>query len=162
SGAAMFALARYLTESRAAAIVSGIVFAFAPYRFEHIMHMELEWTMWMPLAFLALHRLYDTGRLKYGAALGACLALQLLSSIYYGIFLAASIALAALLLIVRDRAVPVRALLAPLSVGAAIAVAVSAMYARPYMRVHARTGDRPASEVTQFSAVPASYLAATP
>jgi len=162
SGATMFALARYLTHSRAAAIVSGIVFAFAPYRFEHIMHMELEWTMWMPLAFLALHRLYDTGRMKYGAAAGGCLALQTLSSIYYGIFLAVSIALAALLLIVRDRAVPVRALLAPLALGAAIAVAVSAIYARPYMRMRARTGDRPASEVAQFSAVPASYLAATP
>ena len=88
SGAAMFALARYLTGSRAAGIVAGIVFAFAPYRFEHIMHMEMQWTMWMPLAFLALHRLYDTGRMKYGLALGGCLALQLLSSIYYGIFLA--------------------------------------------------------------------------
>jgi hypothetical protein len=162
SGAAMFALARYLTRSRAAATVSGIIFAFAPYRFEHLMHMELEWTMWMPLAFLALHRLYDTGRMKYGAAVGLCLALQMLSSIYYGIFLAVSIALAALLLIVRDRAVPVRTLLAPLSVGVAIAVAVSAIYARPYMRMRARTGDRPAGEVTQFSAVPASYLAATP
>ena len=70
SGAAMFALARYLTGSRAAGIVAGIVFAFAPYRFEHIMHMELQWAMWMPLAFLALHRLYDTGRMKYGLALG--------------------------------------------------------------------------------------------
>lgn len=162
SGAAMFALARYLTRSRAAAIVSGIVFAFAPYRFEHIMHMELQWTMWMPLAFLALHRLYDTGRMKYGAAVGACLALQILSSIYYGIFLAVLIALGALLLIARDRAVPLRALLAPLSVGAGIAIVVAAIYARPYMRAHGRTGDRPTSEVTQFSAVPASYLAATP
>jgi len=162
SGVAMFALARYLTESRAAAIVSGIIFAFAPYRFEHIMHMELEWTMWMPLGFLMLHRLYDTGRMKYGAAVGGCLGLQMLSSIYYGVFLAVSIALAALLLMVRDRAVPLRVLLAPLSVGAAIAMVVSAIYARPYMRVHARAGDRPASEVTQFSAVPASYLAATP
>lgn len=162
SGAAMFALARYLTGSRAAAIVAGVIFAFAPYRFEHVMHLELEWTMWMPLAFLALHRLYDTGRMKYGAALGACLALQMLSSIYYGIFLAAVISLGALLLIARDRSVRVRTLLAPLAAGAAIAIAVSAVYARPYARTHAKTGDRAAVEVNRFSAVPASYLAATP
>jgi hypothetical protein len=162
SGAAMFALARYLTGSRAAAIVAGIIFAFAPYRFEHIMHMELEWTMWMPLAFLALHRLYDTGRLAAGVALGGCLALQMLSSLYYGIFLAVLIPLAALLLLVRDRSVPVRALLAPLAAGAAIAIAASAPYARPYARMHAKTGDRPAAEVNEFSAVPASYLAVTP
>ena len=49
---AMFVLARYLTGSRAAGVIAGIVFAFAPYRFEHYMHMELQWTMWMPLAFL--------------------------------------------------------------------------------------------------------------
>ena len=162
SGAAMFALARYLTGSRAAAALAGIVFAFAPYRFEHIMHMELQWTMWMPLAFLALHRLYDTGRMTYGMALGACLALQMLSSIYYGIFLAALITTGALLLIARDRHVSIRTLAAPLAAGAVIAMVVTAAYARPYERVHARTGDRPAAEVDRFSAGPASYLAATP
>jgi hypothetical protein len=162
SGAAMFALARYLTGSRAAGIVAGIVFAFAPYRFEHIMHMELQWAMWMPLAFLALHRLYDTGRMKYGLALGGCLALQLLSSIYYGIFLAALLALAALLLLPRDRAVPFKSVLAPLAAAAVIALAVAAVYARPYERVHGRTGDRPVNDIEQFSARPASYLVATP
>ena len=64
SGVAMFALARYLTGSRAAGVIAGIVFAFAPYRFEHAMHMELQWAMWMPLAFLALHRTFDTGEWK--------------------------------------------------------------------------------------------------
>src|SRR5262249_48334958 len=72
SGAAMFALARYLTGCGGAGIVAGIAFAFAPYRFEHIMHMEMQWTMWMPLAFLALHRTFDTGRMKYGLATGLC------------------------------------------------------------------------------------------
>ena len=162
SGAAMFALVRYLTGSRAAAVVAGTVFAFAPYRFEHVMHMELEWTLWMPLAFLALHRLYDTGRAAFGAALGACIALQMLSSIYYGIFLAALVPLAALLLLPRDRSAPIERLVGPLAVAAIIAVPVIGLYSRPYMRVHARTGDRPASEVNEFSAVPASYLAATP
>jgi hypothetical protein len=100
--------------------------------------------------------------MKYGAALGMCLALQMLSSIYYGIFMAALLPLAALLLVARDRSVALRTLLAPLAVAAAIAIAVSAVYAVPYTRVHARTGDRPVSEVSEFSAVPASYLAATP
>jgi len=162
SGAAMFALARYLTGSRAAGIVAGIVFAFAPYRFEHIMHMEMQWTMWMPLAFLALHRTLDTGKMKYGLATGLCTALQMLSSIYYGIFLVALIALAAVLLIVPDRRVGFKEAVKPLVVGAVLAMLVSAAYARPYMRVHERTGDRPMSDVEQFSARPSSYLSATP
>ena len=68
SGIAMAALARYLTGSLGAGVLAGVVFAFAPYRFEHIMHMELQWTMWMPLAFLALHRTFDTGEWSTGCA----------------------------------------------------------------------------------------------
>jgi len=162
SGAAMFALTVYLTGCRGAGVLSGIVFAFAPYRFEHVMHMELQWAMWMPLAFLALHRTLDTGRMKYGLAAGACVALQILSSIYYGIFLALLIWIAAVLLVIRDRGVPFRQAALPLVVGGLLATAVSALYARPYMYVHGRTGDRPASEVVEFSARPADYLAATP
>ena len=126
SGAAMFALARYLTGSRGAAVVAGIVFAFAPYRFEHIMHMELQWAMWSPLAFLALHRTFDTGDWKYGLATGACVALQVLSSIYYGMFLASLIAIAAVLLIVRDRTAPVSRAAWSLAVGAVLAAAIVA------------------------------------
>jgi hypothetical protein len=162
SGVAMFALARYLTGSRAAGIIAGIVFAFAPYRFEHAMHMELQWAMWMPLAFLALHRTFETGKWKFGLATGACLALQMLSSIYYGIFLASLIALASILLMARDRQVPLRRALAPLAAGAVLAAAISAVYAIPYLRVHDRVGDRSDVEVAAFSARPSSYLAATP
>ena len=162
SGAAMFALARYLTGSRGAAIVAGMVFAFAPYRFEHIMHMELQWAMWSPLAFMALHRTFDTGEWKYGAATGACVALQVLSSIYYGIFLATLIAIAGILLIVRDRRAPLSRTVRSLAVGAVLAAAIVFAYARPYLSVHERVGDRPVTEISAFSARPASYLVATP
>ena len=42
----------------------------------------------MPLALLALHALVARPRPRVGLALGACLAGQLLCSIYYGVFLA--------------------------------------------------------------------------
>jgi hypothetical protein len=162
SGLAMFALARYLTGSRGAGVLAGIVFAFAPYRFEHFMHMELQWAMWMPLAFLALHRTLDTGQWKYGIATGLCVALQMLSSIYYGIFLATLIGLGALLFILGDRQVALSRALLPLAAGALLAVAISALYAIPYLRVHDRVGDRPEHEVAAFSARPSSYLTAPP
>jgi hypothetical protein len=161
SGIAMCALARYLTGCLGAGVISGVVFAFAPYRFEHIMHMELQWTMWMPLAFLALHRTFDTGKWKYGLATGACIALQMLSSIYYGIFLASLIALGAVLLMARDRKVALSRALIPLAAGAVLAAAVSAAYAVPYLRVQKRVGERTGQEVTSYSARPADYLAAT-
>jgi hypothetical protein len=162
SGVAMFALARHLTGSRAAGVIAGIIFSFAPYRFEHVMHMEMQWAMWSPLAFLALHRTLDTGKWTYALATGACIALQMLSSIYYGIFLASLVAIGGLLLLPRDRKVPIVRAILPLVGGAALAISVSSLYAIPYMRVHDRVGDRPAAEVAAFSARPSSYLAATP
>ena len=68
SGVAMFVLVRYLTGSRGAGLIAGVVFAFVPYRFEHYMHMELQWTMWMPLAFLRCTARSTTGRVRDGLA----------------------------------------------------------------------------------------------
>jgi hypothetical protein len=162
SALGLFMLVHYLTGSRGGALLAGIIFAFAPYRFEHIMHMELQWTMWMPWAFLALHRTLDTGRWRYGAATGLAVALQMLSSIYYGIFLATLLAFSAALLVIRDRAVPFRRVAAPLAAGAGLAVVVCAIYAVPYLRTRDEVGERPSAEVVTYSAMPASYLAATP
>jgi len=158
SGLAMFALARHLTGSRGAGLLAGIAFAYAPYRYEHLMHMELQWTVWSPLALLALHRTLETGKLKYGIATGACVALQMLSCIYYGIFLATFIAPAALLLAFGDRAVPWRRTVGPLAAGAVLAATLGGLYSIPYARQHARVGDRPITEINNFSAMPSNYL----
>ena len=105
SALGIFMLVRYLTGSRGGALLAGVVFAFAPYRFEHIMHMELQWTMWMPWAFLALHKTLDTGRWRYGVATGLAVSLQMLSSIYYGIFLATLLGFSGVLMLILDRGV---------------------------------------------------------
>ena len=161
-GVAMFALVRYLTGSRGAGVLAGIVFAFAPYRFDHIMHMELQWAMWAPLALLALHRAYDTGEWRYGIATGACVALQMLSSIYYGIFLATLIGVAAVLLFPRDRRAPTIAVARVMLAGAVLAAALCLLYARPYVKTHERVGDRPVDQISAFRATSNSYLSATP
>ena len=160
SAGAMFMLVRYLTGCSGAGIVAGVIFAFVPYRFDHYMHMELQWTVWMPLAFLAMHRTFDTGEWKYGIATGVGVALQMLSSIYYGIFLVTLLPIGALLL-VRDGEAPRRRVFAALAAGAAVALLVSAVYARPYRATHASVGDRSQEEVLQFSARVSSYRAAT-
>lgn len=161
SGLAMFALAKHLTGSRGAGVLAGLVFAYAPYRFEHFMHMELQWAMWSPLAFLFLHRTCETGRLRDGLGTGACVALQMLSSIYYGIFLATLLGLGALFSLWRDRSVPLQAAVKSLVAGAFLAAIVCTAYAIPYLRAHERVGDRPIGEVATFSATPGDYLSAT-
>jgi hypothetical protein len=160
SGVALFALCWYLTGSRGAGIVAGIAFAFAPFRFEHIMHMEIQWTFWMPLAFLALHRLLETGRWRDGLAMGASLTLQMLSCIYYGIFLGTLLGAGLLILFFRDRRAAWRRVLPPVAAGFLVAGVVSAAYAMPYARVHTLVGDRPISQVETFSARPLDYVSA--
>ena len=56
---AMYYLARYLTGSRPAAVVAAIGFAFCPYVFGHLPHVQLLMTAGLPLGLLAFHRLSD-------------------------------------------------------------------------------------------------------
>src|SRR5262249_39425329 len=124
SAAAMFALVRYLTGSHGAALLAGTIFAFAPYRFEHIMHMELQWAMWVPLAFLALHKTIERARIRDGLATGAAVALQVLSSIYYGVFLATLLSISGVLLYLGHSWAYIRRSIVPLAAGAILAVAL--------------------------------------
>lgn len=158
SGVAMFALVQYLTGSRGAALLSGVIFAFPPYRFEHIMHMELQWVMWVPLAFLALHRTIDRGRVRDGLATGAAVALQTLSSIYYGIFLATLLPISGVLLQFGRNRPNIRRTMIALAAGAILAVAVIGPYARPYLLARDRVGERPTGQIRTFAARPADYL----
>ena len=70
------------------------VFTMAPYRIEHFMHLELQWAMWVPLTFWALHlTLTQPDRtFRYGLLAGLFIWLQIASCVYYGVFLAVSVA----------------------------------------------------------------------
>lgn len=161
SGAGIFVLARRLTGSAAAGVTAGVVFAFAPYRFEHYMHMELQWTVWMPWAFWALHRTLETGRRRDGALVGVFVALQFLSSIYYGTFLAILLGLVSLLLLATLRAARLRNSVIALAIGGALALALVAPYALEYAITQKNAGGRPEDQVRMFSARPSSYAVAT-
>ncbi|MFL7791770.1 MAG: hypothetical protein AB8I69_06485, partial [Anaerolineae bacterium] len=52
----MYALARYMTRSTAAAFIAGLVYAFWPYRLFEINHPNLVTTQWLPLFLLFLMR----------------------------------------------------------------------------------------------------------
>lgn len=88
-GVGMYLLVRALTASPAAAFAAGLVYAFFPYRFAHISHLELLAFGWIPLFLLAAHRIVERPRSwKPYAAAGLLFVLQALSCAYYGVFLA--------------------------------------------------------------------------
>ena len=85
AGVAAWLLVRELTGSTRAGLLAGLVFAFAPYRFDHYVHLELLWTGWMPLVLLAVHRAVDRGSWRAGVAFGLLFVAQGLSCIYYSV-----------------------------------------------------------------------------
>jgi hypothetical protein len=155
-------LTRHLTGSMAGGVVAGIVFAFAPYRFDHYMHMELQWTVWVPWAFWALQRTIETGAPRFGVLTGAFVALQVGSSIYYGVFLLILIAAVAALQLLPLRGARLRHGAAALCLGGALAGLASWGYSRPYAAASERVGERSIQEVETFSARPRDYRRATP
>ncbi len=151
-----------LTSNRAAAIFSGLVFAFPPYRFEHYMHLELQWTVWMPWAFWALHRTLESGRWTHGLQTGLFVALQMLSSVYYGVFLATVLPVAGGLMLLAMRGRQLLCAARSLVLGGVVALTLCTVYALPYLAASERVGRRSPEEIARFSARPYEYLIATP
>jgi len=71
NGAAMFALAREVTGSAAAAFVGGLAFAFAPYQAGQVAHVQMLMAFGMPLALFGLHR-FMAGSRRAGVVWFTC------------------------------------------------------------------------------------------
>ncbi len=162
SGAAMFLLVRSLTQHTFAAFVAGFVFAFLPYRFMHYAHLELQMTMWMPLCLWACHRAVREERLKYGLLTGLFLALQTLSSWYYGIFLATYLVPVGAVLLLGEGSHRLTRSVRVLIAGGLLAAVIVAPLARPYFEARRSVGERGVDEIAFYSATPMNYLAAHP
>ncbi len=151
-----------LTSSRAAGLVAGTVFTLYPYRFEHYSHLELQMTMWMPVALLLLHKLVRGGGPRTGAMLGVVLGLQTLSSLYYGIFLSTYLAFVFAGLMFFTAAGRPRGPVRGLVVAALVAGLFAAPLAAPYLRNRTRLGERDEWGNRFYSATAGDYLSAHP
>jgi hypothetical protein len=87
-GLTMYITARAYTEKRFAALIAALIYAFAPYRLSQIDHIPITGGEWIPLAFLFLDKSFQHGRWRNWILFALFFLLQLLSSVYYGIYLA--------------------------------------------------------------------------
>lgn len=158
SGVGVALLVRRLTGNNGAAIVAGIVFAFLPYRVDHYAHLQLQQTQFIPLALWAFHRLLDTGRLRDGVLLGLFTAGQMLSCMYYGIFLIPYMAVVCGTMLIASR-VMTRERLVALAAAAAIVTVAMIPVGRAYLAAREVVGERGEGEVAQNSATWRNYLA---
>jgi len=86
SACAAYALVFTLSRSRTAAFLAGLVFGFNPYRADHLPHLELLSSYWLPVVFLALHLWATTLRTRWLVLLAVSLVMLFLTSGYYFLF----------------------------------------------------------------------------
>lgn len=157
SGVAVYWLATSLDLSRPAALVAATIFSQAPYRIEHIDHLELQWSAFGLVALGSLYRVLDAPRWIHGVILGLAVWLQFLSAVYYAVFL---VPILLALTIVSAGALPdVRGTVRAGVLAAIICAALTLPIARLYTNQTGRLGERAKSDIATFSATPVNYLA---
>ncbi|MDA0336454.1 MAG: hypothetical protein O2782_14920, partial [bacterium] len=87
SGFTAFLLAMYVLRSVPAALLAGFVFAFCPYKFQHLTgHYHLMATETLPMVALSLLRLHDRPCIRRALWAAFWLSLTILTSYYYFAF----------------------------------------------------------------------------
>ena len=159
SGFGTYLLVRHLTCNPYAGLFSGIIFAFSPYKFSHLGHLQLLTTQWIPFCFLFLHRLLETHRWRDLFLFWLFFILQALSSSYYALFLSFSLGI----WLVAYGLISRRNFLSSLwsKLGGFVILSVLVLYpvSRPYFKVQEEMGfTRTLEEVKLFSADLKNYL----
>ncbi len=159
SAVATYLLVRRLTAHVPASAVAAVLFAFCPYVFAHLPHVQLLMTFGLPLVLLATHAFTDHPSWSRAAALGAAMALAGLACGYYGVFGGLASGVGVIWFgVAGGRARQWRYWgLALASV--AIAGLLVAPFFAPYLEIRAGGFDRALDEARTFSVGWRSYLA---
>ena len=160
SGVAMYWLARLVGVARPAAVLAALIFSLAPYRIEHLGHLELQWIAPSIVAIGCLYQLSVAPRWGAGVLLALMVWLQFLASVYYALFLMPVLAVLALISFARMQA-PLRTFRI-LAAAALLCAALTLPVAWIYIDQGARVGPRPMSDITRYSATFASYFDVPP
>lgn len=162
SGYAMYLLVFHLTQNRWASVLSGFIFAFCPFRFAHVSHLQLLTTQWMPLTFLFFERFVRERRWSDWLFFILFFNLQVLSGWYYGLFLALATGLFFILVWVTGDLKP-RQMILPLILFLVIGGAVNFPLAWPYFQTAREMNFvRNLNEVAMGSARLIDYISVPP
>ena len=106
-GYGTYLLAYHHLRSVPGALAAGFIFAFAPFRFAHLPHVQLITIQWLPFTFLFLARYLDDRRRRDLAWFGVFYFLQMLTTMYVGAFMSVTIiAYLVLIALARRRQAP--------------------------------------------------------
>jgi hypothetical protein len=86
SGYGMFVLARVVTKSAAASLVAGVIFAFVPFKFDHLSHLQLISSGWLPLLLAAVIAHWRAPRMATATCITAAFVMNGLTNVHYFLF----------------------------------------------------------------------------
>ena len=159
AGAGMCALLTHLSGNRAVGFLAGLAYAFLPYRYDHIWHLNQLSHAWTPWAVLALLLLVERQTWGLALACGAVAAIQVVSSFYVGFQLALALGILLPALMIADRRLRTRRFLGRLLLAGVVFVALTLPLAWPYWQVREQQGlVRGLDEATYLGTMPGSYL----
>jgi hypothetical protein len=154
-------LVRHLLGDRRAAATSAIVFAFCPYLFAHMAHIQLLMTAGVPFSMLAFHRLAERPTAGRGATLGFAMAAQALSCGYYGVFIVLMVAYATVVVGISRRLWTDWRYFGALATAAAVAIAIVLPVFLPYAALQKAGFVRDLAAARFFSPNLSAYLASS-
>ena len=172
SGLGMFLLTRELTKNGWAALVAGTIFLAAPYRFQHLVQLQLLTYQWFPFVFWCLYRFLRGGGLGWLGGVVIFSLLQILSCNYYAMYLVIAVLLFGVLLCLETarasstpqstRSLPdarlTKSTAMQLVLGAICVGVVALPFFIPYERNRDRGFYRRYEDTVHYSATPSEYL----
>jgi len=150
SGFATYLLVTLAVENSLAGIVAGVFYAFVPFRFTHLSHVQYAWGGTLPLMLAALLWYQRKPSWPRAALFAVAFLFNGLCNIHWLLF--GSIAIATTVLITRPRLIPLIACTLP-------AVAALFIFLRPYLEAEHLYGlHRTWEETKAYSALPGDWL----
>ena len=159
--AGAYYLVRYLSGSREAAAIAGVLFGFCPFVFARTAHIQLMLTAGLPWSMLAFHRLVDRQSLGRAVALGVALWAQALSCAYYGIFAGLMVGLGTLVFAITRGLWRSPRYWGLVAVAAAVALSLTIPFFLPYLRVQDQGFSRTLDDARTYSANGGAWLASS-
>ncbi|MEA2237492.1 MAG: hypothetical protein QOC81_2216 [Thermoanaerobaculia bacterium] len=145
-----YLLAKEVTGSTAGAIAAGIFYAFVPYRFTHLSHVQYVWAGTLPLLLFALNRYARVPDWRHAIGFGAAFLWNGLSNVH--LFFFGSIAIVMTIAILRP---PLRRI----AITGAVAMLFLAPFLYPYYKASKLYGmERSWDESMDHSALPGDWL----
>jgi hypothetical protein len=163
SGWGMYLLVKDLTEREAPALVCGTIFAFCPFRFAHLWHLQLLTSQWIPFVFLFLNRFLKRSSYTNVLLFTLFFLLQALACGYYALFTGLFVGLFIGYHLYTQRELLRWDLCRKLLISVFAILLCASPFLYPYLQARRLYGlSRSVGETIQFSADLTSYICAPP